>query len=392
MSDPPAPSTTDRDPFVDFVRAASLVVVVIWHWAFTVLRWEDDGPHTSNPIGFTHGLWLLTWVLQVMPLFFFVGGAVNLRAFHRAQQRGGSVGRFVAGRLRQLLVPAFALIAVWWTALIVIGAVVDWSWLRGTIMLILSPLWFAFSYALIILLFPAFHSLHQRYGYLVPVWLAGIAAVVDIARFAHRVPYVGWVNMIVVWGLAHQLGFFYTDLARAPRRAHQAMAWGGAFFLAALVWSRAYPGSMVGVPGDKFSNMAPPSLAIVALVILQVGLLFLVRPWVESRLARPGWQRPVAIVTRVSMPLYLLHSSGLAIFLTAGYFINHEAPMAATIDGTWWLMRPLAIALPLITTLPLVWAVSALQRRSASTRSDAVGHDVARRARSGRPTGSTRNR
>ena len=29
---------SERDPFVDFVRAASLVVVVLWHWVFTVVR------------------------------------------------------------------------------------------------------------------------------------------------------------------------------------------------------------------------------------------------------------------------------------------------------------------------------------------------------------------
>jgi hypothetical protein len=41
---------------------------------FTIIVWEDDGPHASNPIGFTTGLWVLTWAFQVMPLFFYVGG------------------------------------------------------------------------------------------------------------------------------------------------------------------------------------------------------------------------------------------------------------------------------------------------------------------------------
>ena len=378
MSGEPAPvqavaDGSRRDPFVDFVRAASLVVVVIWHWAFTILRWEHDGPHASNPIGFTSGLWLITWVLQVMPLFFFVGGWANLQAWRRAEARGTSMGRFVVDRLRGLLVPAFALIAVWWGILVAIGAVIEGgNWLRGTVVLILSPLWFAFSYALIIACFPVFLWLHQRFSFLVPVWLAGLAALVDIARFAHHVPYVGWVNMVVVWGLAHQLGFFYGALRDAPHRAHEALAWGGAFFLAALVWSRAYPGSMVGVPGDKFSNMAPPSLAIVGLVILQIGLLLLIRPAVEARLHTARWKRPVQLLTDYSMPLYLLHTSGLAIFLIIGYFVNHRAPLAATIGWRWWALRPLAITLPLLTTLPLLWAVGRLSRRSGSSSAEAA--------------------
>jgi hypothetical protein len=71
----PAPRSPDdpavpagRDPFVDLVRAGSLVVVVLYHWCFTVFDWRADGPHASNPIGYTRGLWLLTWALQVMPL------------------------------------------------------------------------------------------------------------------------------------------------------------------------------------------------------------------------------------------------------------------------------------------------------------------------------------
>ena len=75
---------------------------------------------------------------------------------------------------------------------------------------------------------------------LVVVWLAGIAAIVDIARFAHDVPWVGWVNMLAVWGLAHQLGFSYGDLVRiGDRRWYATMAWAGLFGLFALVWSGA---------------------------------------------------------------------------------------------------------------------------------------------------------
>ncbi|NIO13788.1 MAG: acyltransferase, partial [Xanthomonadales bacterium] len=60
--------------FVDFLRAFSLIVVVIFHWTFTILEFDRDVVRANNPIGSTPGAWIVTWVLQVMPLFFFVGG------------------------------------------------------------------------------------------------------------------------------------------------------------------------------------------------------------------------------------------------------------------------------------------------------------------------------
>jgi hypothetical protein len=44
---------TRRDPYVDLLRAFSLIVVVIWHWAFTVLIWTEDGPTATSPLQFT---------------------------------------------------------------------------------------------------------------------------------------------------------------------------------------------------------------------------------------------------------------------------------------------------------------------------------------------------
>jgi hypothetical protein len=57
----------ERDLLLDLVRTGALAVVVLWHWVFTSVRWADDGPHVGNPVASTPGLWLLTWVLQVMP-------------------------------------------------------------------------------------------------------------------------------------------------------------------------------------------------------------------------------------------------------------------------------------------------------------------------------------
>ena len=104
---------TERNYYIDFLRAFSLLVVVAWHWVFTIVLWQDDGPHATSPIGFTTGLWMATWLLQVMPLFFYVGGYSHLVAWQKARSSGESIWSFVWRRVRRLAIPALALVIVW---------------------------------------------------------------------------------------------------------------------------------------------------------------------------------------------------------------------------------------------------------------------------------------
>jgi hypothetical protein len=361
--DQPAQDTTRRDPFVDFVRAASLVVVVLWHWVFTVVLWQSDGPHASNPIGFTSGLYLATWLLQVMPLFFFVGGWAHTVAIARFVAEGrGSVWRFTLHRIGSLGRPAVALAVAWWIVGAVVAAAFDVSWTGRAVLLILSPLWFLAIYAVLVAMLPLTTWLHRRFDVLVLVWGAGLAALVDVGRFRYGWEALGWLNMVLVWGLCHQLGFFYDRLVRAPRQIAWSMAFGGLFTLSALVLSGLYPGSMVGVPGDRLSNMAPPTVCIAALLVLQVGVALLMRPWVVERLqSRSGWQRANRGMNRVSLPLYLFHSTGMAIWVTVIYRtvgFNRAFGMVPSVhlDAVWWFSRPLAVIGPLACTAPMIWA------------------------------------
>ena len=57
------------------------------------------------------------------------------------------------------------------------------------------------------------------------------------------------------------------------------MAAGGFGAAALLVAFGPYPGSMIGLPGAGMSNMAPPTLAILAVSVGQIGLATLLRPW-----------------------------------------------------------------------------------------------------------------
>jgi hypothetical protein len=347
-------SPTTRDPFIDFVRGFSLLVVVAWHWCFTIITFRADGPHATNPIGFTQGLWTATWLLQVMPLFFFVGGFANLMAWRRKQASGATVGQFVWGRVKQLAVPALALTLTWTVLGFVVARSLGVTWMGRGVKLVISPLWFIAAYLLIILLFPAFLRLHERFDGLVLVWLAGLAWLVDVTRFRHDGSDFGYVNMILVWGFCHQLGFFYERIVDAGRRMGWLLASAGVLGLSALVYSRAYPGSMVGVPGDKFSNMAPPTMCIICLVIFQAGIAVLIRPWVLRHLEESDrWARFSDVMNRFSMPLFLFHTTGLAIAMYVGRRIGYYHKLRP--DLRWWIYRPVSFVGPLICTMPVIY-------------------------------------
>jgi peptidoglycan/LPS O-acetylase OafA/YrhL len=355
-----------RAPYVDWLRAVSLLVVVLWHWAFTILRWSPDGPHATNPLGFFSGLWIFTWLLQVLPVFFYVGGYVHLVSWERARARRDHVGNYVWRHTRQLVMPAALLTLIWAVLGVVLGSLFNLRWISRAVVLVISPLWFLAVYVALLVLLPLSLWLHRRFDVIALIWLGGIAMFVDILRFWYGLQWVGWANMVVVWGLAHQAGFFYQRIVTAPRRLGFALLWVGLFGLMGLVFSGLYPGSMVGVPGDRLSNMAPPTFVIVALLVFQIGVAEVARPAVEERLKRPRWQRVNSLINQFALPLFLFHTTAMALARAVDYFffegriVDDRAP-----DLIWWLERPIAVLGPLLFMLPVI--VIFARRRTSDT-------------------------
>jgi len=77
-----------RDAFVGTVRVVSLGWVVVFHW-IALLPQLRHGTYTDRTVtAAVPGLWPLTWLIDVVPLFMFVGGFANARSFDAAQARG----------------------------------------------------------------------------------------------------------------------------------------------------------------------------------------------------------------------------------------------------------------------------------------------------------------
>ena len=79
---------------------------------------HPDGTVTSdNTLGNQRWFEPVVWVLQVMPLFFVVGGITGLQSWRRLRARGGNTFDFMQARMLRLIRPAAVLLAIMFTGL-----------------------------------------------------------------------------------------------------------------------------------------------------------------------------------------------------------------------------------------------------------------------------------
>lgn len=162
------------------------------------------------------------------------------------------------------------------------------------------------------------------------------------------------------------MGFFWDRLIAAPRRFAWCLTLGGFFALIGLTNMGLYPKSMVGVPGEAISNMAPPTLCIVALTLFQVGVVLLLRDAITRWIDRPRAQRLLGLASSKAMTVYLWHCPGFALayalLTVAGFSIPQKT------DTAWWLQRPLWALAPALCTIPLVLAFSRFEKRRSPSK------------------------
>jgi hypothetical protein len=320
------PRTTARDPFIDLLRVLGMALIVFQHWTIPVLSYDGERLTTGNALS-TPGVWVVTWLSQVMPLVFFAGGAANAISLGRSVK---SDQAWLAARLRRLAWPLLPLAAVWIPlphVLLMLG--VPAQPLDVGARLTGQLLWFLAVYLIAVTATPYALRLHARYGALVPAALAGGAVLTDVVRFSTGFEAVGYLNIVFVWLAVHQLGFFY---AEGRLRLPGLMAAGGFGAAALLVGFGPYPGSMIGLPGAGVSNMAPPTLAILAVGIGQIGLATLLRPW----LVRLPLRRLLAWAGPRIMTVYLWHMP--ALFAVTGVVVVLLGIDTPTPGSTFWLV------------------------------------------------------
>lgn len=362
-----------RDRVVDLLRAVSIGVVVLWHWTFSVTHRNDGGALIMpNPIAEVPGAWAATWVFQVMPVFFLVGGYANLAFWQSVTRDGGGARRFLTARARRLIGPLVPWLACWLVVDLAIQAsggraVLEWG------MVVFIPLWFLGVYALAVAAVPLTARLHLAWRWRVPAILAAVVLAADVLRLGvgWGEPIVGLVGSGAVWLFAHQLGYFWRDgtLTRDRRRAF-IVALVGLATLILLTTVGPYPRSMVAVPGEPMGNMFPTTAPIAALAVFQLGIALVARPWLAAWLRRRRPWRAVVAANGIAMPVFVWHMTALVAFVwlygQAGFELGDEASAA------WWLTRPLWVVGPAVLLAVMIgisrWVATRATARRHRTR------------------------
>lgn len=363
IADLAASTPERRNRYVDFLRVLAIAVVVGGHWLIALATLNGDG-------GVSHllGVRLLTWALQVMPLFFLVGGFAHARTLASLHRRGGTYGEFLRARSARLLPPVVVFLAVW----LAVAAVLEGGgWEHGPIETaadrVTTPLWFIGVYLLLVLAAPAMYAWHRRHrGWVVAVLSAAVVGV-DLLRYQMGWSWIAAVNLFLVWAAIHQIGYLWSDglLDRAGLPALTAAGGLGATVVLTLGlgW---YPVVMVGLPSEPVSNMAPPNVALLTHGIGLVGLALLCRAPVERWLRRP---RPWAVViagNSAIMTVFCWHLT--AVFLVQGaLLLSGLLPPPAGTAG-WLVFLPLWILLCAIPLALLVRLFRYPEQASARTR------------------------
>jgi hypothetical protein len=350
-----AATPASRNRVVDLLRAAAILVVVLGHWLIAAVVVRDGElvlGHLLDLAPWTHPL---TWVFQVMPVFFLVGGYANALSWRSARRRGEPYAGWLRARLRRLLTPVVPLLLVWLVAAtLAFAAGVPGSTLRTASQVALVPTWFLAAYVVVCAVAPATLWLWERTGWWSVAGGLALGGVVDLVSLSTDTLAVGFANYLVVWATVHQLGYAWLDgrLAGTGRRLGLAVV--GLAGTLALVWVGPYPVSMIGLDDAVVNNSYPTRVTLGFLGLLQAGLVLSVEPLLARWMRRPRpWAATVLVNSRI-MTIYLWHLTAMVAVIGVSLLLGGAGLGVEPLTLGWWLTRLLWWAVLALVTIGLV--------------------------------------
>lgn len=362
-----AKTPESRNRYVDFLRAVSIAAVVFGHWLMAAPFVVAGEISITSMLEHQEWTRWMTWAFQVMPVFFLVGGYSNGISWLSAQRKGQAYNEWLQIRLLRLAGPVLPLIFMW----IILAAGAQWIGLRPEMVRVASqmaliPIWFLAVYIVVVVLVPISFKAWQRYGFK-SFWLLVLAAVIDdLLFFAADLRSLGWLNYGFVWLAVHQLGYAWRDGYMAGAR--QGLTWvlGGSLILIGLITIGPYPVSMVSVPGQEISNTLPPKIAMLALGIVQCGLLLSIETPMRRWLAKTTPWTAVVLINGMIMTIFLWHLTASTLTIGCALLFNDIGLEVTPGTGMWWAIRPVWIAVYLLALLPFALGFGRFERSNSA--------------------------
>jgi len=338
-------ATSGRDRVLDAVKALALLLVIMGHSLAWHIRPDGAPINVLEDVG---GLIPLTWLFQVLPLFFAAGAASNASSLgrHRA-------GVYLAARGHRLLGPVVVYAGLWTVLLLPFGGSEQ---VRGIGRFLAQLLWFAGVYLLVSAAAVLTRRWVGRPALTLGTWLAAIL-VVDALRTTELAAW-GWLNMLLVWGWLHQCGYYLPQL-----RGRRLLAPLGLLLIAVSVLV-AHAGpyshsliSVAGIPG--LSNLAPPSVVLALYgagqILIVAGLWDLLGRALRSDRVWTG----IALVGARGMGMYLWHIPLVGLAAGVAIAIAWSTP---PLSPAWWVVHLLVVVLVVPGSWLLAGAAETPQR------------------------------
>ncbi|MFP3991146.1 acyltransferase [Streptomyces sp. E11-3] len=331
-----------RDRAIDGLRALALLAVPLGHWMLGGFTLDADGAlRNASPLEAFGAFAPASWVLQMLGIFFLVGGYASALSYRRTTARGESTSAWLRSRVARLGRPVLGVTAVWAAAIPVLyTAGVPATTLRTGSTLVIQPLWFVGVYVAITALTPYCVRATERLGAWAAAPLLATVAVVDVLRYgpyADAMPsWLSMLNIIPGWMFAYQLGVSWAERRLGTRGAWLLLLGGSALF-ATLLLAFHYPASMVGVPGEARTNSHPPSLLVLTLAAAQSGAAILLSDRLGSLLRRPALWAPVVVVNLSAMTILCWHQTAMFATAAPASLLGEVAGLTTAPDTLAWI-------------------------------------------------------
>jgi acyltransferase-like protein len=302
-----AGTPADRDRAIDVIRIASLVGVVAGHTIMATSVIADHVFIWNNLLTTSVVFQALTWVFQIMPLFFFAGAAASVGSY----RAGSSWGDWLLRRCTRLYRPVFYYLAFWAVTLVVLHRVLPvhvYEPIAGTS---IQLLWFLGAYVLVLAAMPLLARITTGPRLIVGVVAVyAVVAVVDVIRLADPSwSALGYLNL-VAWLIPGMLGVAYRRRLLTTRTS---LCLGVAMLAVnlGLLWFGPYELSLVGIESQHLKNMTPPSLLLAGHAIMLCAFAIAAAPAIGKWAGRPRVWRLAVIGNTGAMTLYLWHMPAL---------------------------------------------------------------------------------